>query len=216
LGDAEPFPGTKPPAAGQKKDDAPQPAGTKPAKKPAKGQPAVKRSTKPPARIVAKSPAPSYLVIPLADRQPIPGIQVAIQRRVQRGTAPPALVPPAPAAELDENIAKDKPATAKREQPIQQASSPPPAAQRSPGKSVYNLTPMWHTEIPLHFQPAGGIHLFAIIHPHTLQTVSVQVNLPPGQPRLKLKRDEIEFDYGRFEVEIDFKRDGRVVVKYDD
>ena len=84
------------------------------------------------------------------------------------------------------------------------------------GRAVYELVPMWHVEVPRFFEPVAGLHVFAVIHPYTSQTVCVQVSLPEGRPELDVDRNDVEFDYGRHEVEIDFKRDGRVKVKYDD
>lgn len=63
----------------------------------------------------------------------------------------------------------------------------------------------------------GGTFEVFFLHPHVRQPVKVTFSLPPGYPRrVRVGRDEIELDYGRFEVEIEFRRDGRVKVTYDD
>jgi hypothetical protein len=48
-----------------------------------------------------------------------------------------------------------------------------------------------------------------LIHPLTGCPVDVCFTLPPGSPhRVRVQRRELEFDYGRQEVEIRFDRQG--------
>lgn len=51
------------------------------------------------------------------------------------------------------------------------------------------------------------------------RTTQVPVFLPVGQPRrVRISRDGRyqKFDYGKFEVELRVRRDGRIIVDYDD
>lgn len=64
------------------------------------------------------------------------------------------------------------------------------------------------------FRPTPGTHHVCLIHPVTCRPVEVCFTLPPGCPRVRVSRREIEFDYGRREVEIQFRRNGRVEVDY--
>jgi hypothetical protein len=67
------------------------------------------------------------------------------------------------------------------------------------------------------FVPAEGEYEVTLIHPHTCQPVTICFSLPCGCPRkTKVNRHEIEWDYGKEEVEIRFKKDGRILVRYDD
>jgi hypothetical protein len=66
------------------------------------------------------------------------------------------------------------------------------------------------------FQPVPGIHEVTLVHPRTGQPVTVQFTLPPGVPRkVRVSRRDLEFDYGRHEVDIRFLLRGRVRVDYD-
>ena len=67
------------------------------------------------------------------------------------------------------------------------------------------------------FRPEAGNYEVVLIHPRTHHPVRVAFTLPYGQPqKVRLEGDEFEYDYGKFEVEVEFKRDGRVTVDYDD
>src|SRR5262245_58801946 len=66
------------------------------------------------------------------------------------------------------------------------------------------------------FQPAPGNHEVTLLHPRTGQPVTVQFTLPPGVPKkVRVSRRDLEFDYGRHEVDIRFLLRGRVRVDYD-
>jgi hypothetical protein len=142
----------------------------------------------------------SYLVIPVDPGQTQPRLRlyveptaVASESRVRRDTP--------------NNAARPAPNDLPTPQPLD--NLPPPA------NNIVRLQPAWHTDVPKFFQPAAGIHLFAFVHPYTHQTVAVRVDLPAGQPRLKVSGDQLEFDYGRVEVEVRFRKDGRVSIKTD-
>jgi hypothetical protein len=66
------------------------------------------------------------------------------------------------------------------------------------------------------FQPVPGNHEVILLHPRTGQPVTVQFTLPPGVPKkVRVSRRDLEFDYGRHEVDIRFLLRGRVRVDYD-
>lgn len=67
------------------------------------------------------------------------------------------------------------------------------------------------------FRPAGGDYRVLLLHPCTGQPVEVCFHLPCARlEEFNVRRHELEFEYDDFEVEIRFKRDGRVRVVYDD
>lgn len=67
------------------------------------------------------------------------------------------------------------------------------------------------------FTPTPGKHHVWVVHPCTGQPVAVCFTLPPGRLR-RFEVDDrwIEFRFDRCEVRIDFLRNGRVDVDYDD
>jgi hypothetical protein len=76
---------------------------------------------------------------------------------------------------------------------------------------------MTHVEFARGFRPLPGNYEVLMLHPRSCQPVKVCFSLPHGCPeKVRIERDEIEFDYDDFEVEIEFRRDGRVRVNYDD
>lgn len=84
---------------------------------------------------------------------------------------------------------------------------PPPALVRPPT----------HAEFARQFQPAPGRYEVVLLHPCTNCPVQVCFTLPPGCPkRVRVERRELEFDYGRCEVEIRFYRNGTARVEYND
>jgi hypothetical protein len=107
-----------------------------------------------------------------------------------------------------------------KRQPMQ----PLPAAQ--PGELIHAPRPtdgsaapapmaLPHGEFARSFTPAAGSYEVDLIHPYTGCPVHVCFSLPPGCPKkVRVERGELEFDYGRTEVEIRFKKDGRVQVQY--
>jgi hypothetical protein len=68
------------------------------------------------------------------------------------------------------------------------------------------------------FTPTPGKHHVWVIHPVTRQPVEVCFTLPPGQLKeFKVDRREIRFEFrGGYEVEIEFRHNGTVRVRYDD
>ncbi len=88
----------------------------------------------------------------------------------------------------------------------------PPAGMPTPAPVVA----MTHYDFARTFRPVAGNHEVVLIHPRTGCPVRVCFSLPCGCPDVRVKCDELKFDYGRVEVEIDFKSGGRVRVDYDD
>src|SRR5262245_768352 len=77
------------------------------------------------------------------------------------------------------------------------------------------VRPPTHAEFARHFQPLPGRYEVVLLHPYTHCPVQVCFTLPPGCPKkVRVERRELEFDYGRREVEIRFYRDGGVRVMY--
>lgn len=108
------------------------------------------------------------------------------------------LPPPKPAAGADGIV---EPAAGA---PIVEVPMPPPR-------------PPTHAEFASAFRPAAGQYEVVLMHPNSRAPVKVCFTLPPGCPKkVRVERDELEFDYGKYEVEIRFKRDGRVSVEYND
>jgi hypothetical protein len=67
------------------------------------------------------------------------------------------------------------------------------------------------------FTPTPGKHEVWIVHPVTQRPVLVCFVLPGGKLRdLEVDRRCIHFDFGRDEVDIDFRNDGTVRVRYRD
>lgn len=67
------------------------------------------------------------------------------------------------------------------------------------------------------FKPAPGYYEVVFLHPHTCRPVKVCFELPDCcLKEINVRRDSLEFDYGKVEVEVEFKRDGRVKVEYRD
>ena len=78
------------------------------------------------------------------------------------------------------------------------------------------VAPISHRDFAKVFAPAAGTHKVLFLHPYKCCPVEVCFNLPCGCPKVKCDRNELEFDYGRVEVEVRFYRDGGVRVKYRD
>jgi len=67
------------------------------------------------------------------------------------------------------------------------------------------------------FRPEPGDWAVTFVHPRTGELVDVYFTLPHDDLEdINLERDEIEFEYDDQEVKIEFRRDGRVRVEYDD
>lgn len=100
---------------------------------------------------------------------------------------------------------------------------PPPAPRPGIGPTNGTATlqvadrPPTHREFAGSFLPRPGTYEVTLLHPATGEPCVVCFTLPnAGRCKVKVDDDEIEFDYDGCEVEIHFKRDGRVVVDYDD
>lgn len=65
------------------------------------------------------------------------------------------------------------------------------------------------------FQPAPGKYAVLLIHPGTNCAVPVCFTLPPGCPKVRVFKREIEFDYGKHQVEIRARIGGKITVQYD-
>jgi hypothetical protein len=92
-----------------------------------------------------------------------------------------------------------------------------PAEELLPAPKVVESAPilaMSHYDFGYSFKPAAGNYTVVLIHPRTGCPVRVCFSLPCGCPKVEVRCDEIEFDYGKREVEIEFRKDGRVVVEY--
>ena len=72
--------------------------------------------------------------------------------------------------------------------------------------TIYELNPVPHTSITRHCEPHGSLHVFALTHPFSGEAHGVQFRLPGGSPELTVDKDDIEWDYGSYDVEIQFKR----------
>jgi hypothetical protein len=103
--------------------------------------------------------------------------------------------------------------------PMEPIPLPPGTAQRPPillppptsGPIVVQA--MSHKDFARAFKPMEGMHKVMLIHPYTCCPVEVCFTLPCGCPKVKCNKHELEFDYGREEVEIRFYRNGEVKVK---
>jgi hypothetical protein len=85
---------------------------------------------------------------------------------------------------------------------------PPPAAP-------VVVRPMTLAEFAACFRPVPGTHEVVLLHTRKGCPVRVCFTLPPGCPRVRLHRHELEFDYGKHEVSIRFQLCGKVKVDYD-
>ncbi len=95
--------------------------------------------------------------------------------------------------------------------PVVVAPAPPIVPVEPPTR------PMTVAEFARCFQPTPGHHSVWLIHPVTCRPVQVCFTLPAGCgcPKVRVHRREVEFDYGRREVEIHFRHNGTVTVDYE-
>jgi hypothetical protein len=76
---------------------------------------------------------------------------------------------------------------------------------------------MTHRQFAATFHPLPGNYEVTLLHPRTHRPVTVRFTLPPGRIKeVDADPGEIRFDYGHWELEIHFKRDGRVTLDIDD
>jgi hypothetical protein len=74
-----------------------------------------------------------------------------------------------------------------------------------------------HREFAATFRPFPGNYEVLLIHPYTHRPVKVCFSLPPGRIKeVDADHNELRFDYGSWELEVHFKRDGRVALDIDD
>jgi hypothetical protein len=67
------------------------------------------------------------------------------------------------------------------------------------------------------FAALPGNHEVWLIHPRTKQPVLVCFTLPPGRMRsFEVDDDWIEFEFDKCDVTIDFRKNGKVEIEYDD
>jgi hypothetical protein len=108
--------------------------------------------------------------------------------------------------------------------PVAVAETPVPSAappkydrvQPPPPEPVPALVrPPSISEFAGSFRPAPGSYEAVVIHPMTKAAVKVRFTLPAGTPRkVRVRRRELVFDYGRHSVRLRFVRDGQVNVAY--
>jgi hypothetical protein len=116
---------------------------------------------------------------------------------------PPVVVPPGPVAPVPPPTDELPPP-----RPVEPSVAPPPPPPPAPAAFTV-------AEFAAGFKPCAGTHQVVLIHPLTGQPVPVQFTLPPGIPKkVRVERRELEFDYGKREVEIRFYRNGSVKVEY--
>jgi hypothetical protein len=114
----------------------------------------------------------------------------------------PASPPPPPELPAPRPVVPDAPAVPAGSPPL--LTAPPPV--------VKALT---LEQFAAAFQPCAGTHRVCLIHPRTGQPVDVEFTLPPGVPRkVRVLRRDLEFDYGRQEVDVRFQPRGGVKVVY--
>lgn len=103
--------------------------------------------------------------------------------------------------------------------PLYPAPLPPPVGYPAPvlPGEPYPVPqrPMALQEFGKCFVPTPGVHVVCLIHPATNRPVTVAFTLPHGCgcPKVKVSRREVEFDYGKREVELQFRHRGTVDVK---
>jgi hypothetical protein len=95
------------------------------------------------------------------------------------------------------------------------AQTPPPGnvpPAPTPSVSPAAPRPLTLEEFGATFQPVPGTYEVLFLHPCSKKPVTVTFTLPPGNPKMKVDKREIEFDYGKFEVRLRFRIFGRVAV----
>jgi hypothetical protein len=95
-------------------------------------------------------------------------------------------------------------------------AQPPVVVQLPPPTPVPVAPALTLDQFSRVFTPAPGKHSVCLIHPRTCQPVHVCFTLPDCTrlKRFEVTRRTIEFDFGRQEVEIIFRLNGTVDVKY--
>ncbi len=87
-----------------------------------------------------------------------------------------------------------------------------------PPRPVRPVRPPTIHEFARTFRPLPGKYDVVLCHPYTGQPVRVCFTLPPGCVKVVVRKKlfcyEIDFEYRDCEIEINFKRRGRVKVHY--
>jgi hypothetical protein len=95
---------------------------------------------------------------------------------------------------------------------------PPPLVPATPAlpppASFQAARPMTHAEFAAGFQPLPGTYEVLLVHPGSKCAVPVRFTLPPGCPKVRVSKRELDFDYGKHEVQIRFRLCGKVTVDY--
>jgi len=131
----------------------------------------------------------------------VPFVRVQVQQQPQPVVVPadPVPAPGAPTPLPAPTIVTPAPAP---------GLVPPPFAPSA------GVRPLTLNEFAASFQPAPGQYEVTLLHPVTGSPVHFAFTLPDGAPRkVRVHKRELEFDYGRHDVSIRFKPDGRVVVR---
>jgi hypothetical protein len=76
------------------------------------------------------------------------------------------------------------------------------------------VRPLTFAEFASVFRPIPGTHEVLLIHPGSGRVAAVRFTLPPGCPKVRVHKREIEFDYGRCQVEIRGALFGKFKVNY--
>jgi hypothetical protein len=118
------------------------------------------------------------------------------------------------------------------QQPVQPAPILDPGFQRMPNRPPVSMQPQpqplqpqqlarpaapTHLDFANTFQPMPGQYQVLVLHPFTLQPVTVTFRLPPskGPYKTRVTARYVEFDSPDHTVDIRFARDGRVFVDQD-
>lgn len=159
-----------------------------------------------PRNVLPPPPPPRPGAIRPAPAQPVSPATAVSQPTVLPQDEPAVIPPGTPAGQPVEVLPPPRP---EQGAPIVE----PPMGPSGP--VPFPVRPPTHAEFARGFRPMPGLYEVVLLHPHSGQPVRVQFELPPGQPKkVRVERNELEFDYGRFEVEIRFHRDGRATVEY--
>jgi len=98
--------------------------------------------------------------------------------------------------------------------PLQPEPGAPVVVPAAPSYPVIPapIRPITLEEFAATFQPLPGTYEVTFIHPGKKCPVTVCFTLPPGCPKVRLTKRQIEFDYGRCDVTIRFRICGKVSV----
>ena len=107
-----------------------------------------------------------------------------------------------------------RPARADVPPPLPKEPEPVPVPRSGDPTPAVRVKPMTLAEFATSFEPKPGTYEVELLHPGSGQAVKVAFTLPDGTPRkVRVKRREIDFDYGKQTVSIRFLIGGRVRVQ---